>query len=120
MSPAEAREARWELQDLRERLVLAYADQVRFERRIREILQDPRNRHAASLRGPVPRYADIGDALRALRLSQLSYLHAPGRQNRVQPGVLLARHEEKATETGRLAQAVDELERRMTEAGIVL
>jgi hypothetical protein len=112
-------EIRWQLQDLRERLILAQAAQVKLERTIREVVRDPLNRAGMGWRAAPPLYADPSDAVGALRgMQRLVLLVYPGRKNRVKPGILLDQWEAAKKETAGLRSRYDDLRRGMASAGI--
>lgn len=88
-------EVLWKVQDLREQILLAQAEQVKMERVIREVVRDPRNRGGVPGHGCVPRYTDPARAVEALhKLSRFAYLIYPGWKNRVKPEVLLRRYQD--------------------------
>ena len=113
-------EVLWELQDLREQLAIARAELVRTERKIREVVREPRNR-GLSARGPVPRYYNPADAVAALgRMSGLAYLVVPGMKNRVKPAVLMQQHASRAEAVSALSQQVIDMETKIIRAGVNL
>jgi hypothetical protein len=103
----------WEVQDLRERLFLARAEQVKLERTIRDVLRDPRNRGTV-LPSRAPLYARPADAVGDLRLTvgRMAYLSRPGLRNRTQPEVLLGRYERAVALAASLDGQLAEAERR--------
>lgn len=108
----------WEVQDLRERLVLARAEQVKTERLIREIVRDPRNRRG--LGGRCPAYVDPADAVAALsgEMSSLYYVIRPGMKNRIKPEVLMRRYESTMAVVESLTEYLTAAEARAHAAGI--
>lgn len=111
----------WEVQTLREDLVLALAERVKTERVIREVVREPRNRGGVLGYGPAPRYTDPASAVEALRkLSRLAYLVYPGRKNRIKPEVLLGRYQDGAAAVQDLITRLEALEEGARQAGINL
>lgn len=111
----------WEVQDLREQLVLAQAEQVKMERVIREVVRDPRNRAAVFHQGHrnIPYYAWPSEAVADLReMGRLAYLHLPGRKNRIKPEVLLRRYEDKVAAVESLRERLAREEAGARRAGI--
>lgn len=112
-------EARWQLQDLRERLILAEAEQVKVERLIREVVRDPLNRAGMGWRAVTPLYTSPSDALGALRgMRRLVLVVWPGRKARVKPGILLEQWEGAAKATATLRSQLERLEEELRAAGI--
>jgi len=100
-------EAEWQLQDHYELLVLARANVVKIIREIRSVVRDPRNRSAAGRRGRTPYYTGPDEVIEALRgYFFLSYLHHPGRKNRIKPQVLLSRYESALAAVTRLEEGI--------------
>jgi hypothetical protein len=119
--PSGTAEALWQLQDLRERLILAEAEQVKAERRIREVVRHLPNRAGRFGGGRVPLYTNPANAVNALReLGGLPWLARPGLRNRVKPQVLLERWERAANETAILRSQVGRMEDGLIAAGIVV
>lgn len=112
---------RWQLQDLRERMILAQAEQVKIERVIREVVRDPLNRAGVgwSAKGAIPLYTSPSDALGALRgMRRLVKLVRPGVKNRVSPDVLLTRWEAAERETADLRRRYRQARQAMISIGM--
>lgn len=119
--PSGMAEVLWEVQDLRERLVLARAEQVKMERQIREIVRDPRNRATVFHQGHrnIPYYTWPSEAVADLReMGRLAYLIYPGRKNRIKPEVLLRMYEDKVAVVRNLEDYLTAAEARALQAGI--
>jgi hypothetical protein len=109
----------WEVQDLREQLVLAQAEQVRMERVIREVVRDPRNREMVFGHFNVPFYTWPSEAVSDLReMSRLAYLIYPGRKNRIKPEVLLHQYQNKVAAAYGLRERLAAAEVLARNAGI--
>jgi hypothetical protein len=109
----------WKRQDLRERAILAEAEQVKIERHIREVVRDPRNRLGRYGAGFIPLYTDPAGAVEALRgLTGLAYLIRPGMKNRIKPGVLLEKWEVTANTAAILRSQLARFEEELFAAGI--
>jgi hypothetical protein len=116
-----AAKVQWEVQDLREQLVIAQAELVKTERVIREIVRHPRNRAGVFGAGDAPLYTDPARAVDALReMGRLAYLVYPGRKNRIKPGVLLRQYEGRITAVVSLEGRLEALEAALREAGVNL
>lgn len=113
----------WEVQDLREQLVLAQAEQVKMERKIREVVREPRNRAAVFHRGHlnIPYYAWPSEAVADLReMGRLAYLIYPGRKSRIKPEVLMRQYEDKVAAVESLRERLAREEAGARGAGIDL
>jgi len=109
----------WQLQDLREQLIIADGEQVRIERHIREVVREPANRLGRYGKGRLPRYTDPAKAVQSLReLGGLPYLVNPRTRNRIKPGFLLERWERAANEAAILRSRLARLEEELGTAGI--
>jgi hypothetical protein len=109
----------WEVQDLRERLLLARAEQVKMERLIREIVRDPRNREMVFGHGFTPFYTWPSEAVADLReMSRLVYLIYPTRKNRIKPEVLMRQYQDKVAVVENLVEYLAAAEVRAHAAGI--
>jgi hypothetical protein len=112
-------EVRWQLQDLREQLIIADGEQVKIERSIREVVQDPRNREMVFGHGFAPAYTWPSEAVADLReMGRLAYLIYPGRKNRVKPEVLMRQYEDKVAAVEALGDYLAAAEARALRAGI--
>jgi hypothetical protein len=117
--PSGMAEVLWQLQDLREQLIIADGEQVKIERHIREMVREPANRLGRYGKGRVPLYADPAKAVQALRgLGGLPYLVNPRTRNRIKPGFLLERWERAANEAAILRSRLARLEEELETAGI--
>lgn len=110
----------WEVQDLRERAILAEAEQVKIERIIREVVRYPANRLGRYGGGAVPLYADPANAVAALRgmAGRLAKVIRPGTKSRMKPEVLLEKWERAANEAAILRARYDDLRLELASAGI--
>jgi hypothetical protein len=114
-------EVKWQVQDLRERLILAEAEHVKVIRLVREVVRHEPNRWAATHRvsGQIPLFADPADVLAALRrMGHLAYLARPGVKNRVRPGVLVDRWERTANDVEVLGSQLARLEGALDAADV--
>lgn len=117
--PGNLSQLRWQVQDLREQVILAEAEQVKIERHVREVVRHPVNRGGMRWSAPAPLYTDPSDALGALRgMRRLTKLVRPGMQNRISPDVLIGRWEAAANEAAILRSRLEELERALEDAGL--
>jgi hypothetical protein len=125
MRSADVNRVLWEVQNLRDELVLAMAERVKMERILREVVREPANRatvFGGSGHGRhMPTYLSMRDVLGDLEaMRRLAYLILPGRKNRIKPDVLLGRYHDRAAAVQALIARLEALEEGARQAGIDL